>query len=392
MINKKIVVIILSLLMFFSCASRRRLGQERIEEEDLIESFNLDQAKYDKFKVVEKSSPESTIVKKTVEIEKKMEVESISQGKNVEKLKDEEFEKSVEIESKLAPKKNQPEFKKNETLVAVDRPKKGEGPAFVIPEGYPSEYKKYDQTSRPIWNSFSPFFSIGEKFGVQVTYLGLNVGMVEIETKKVVEIANREAYHLQARMISAKYYEYIYSLDDTIDSYIDKEKFLPVKFSLLQRESGQDVDDLQIFDHHERKTHFWYKRFKRGEKKETEQSIFTPQFFQDSFSSLYFVRGLPLEVGMKYEFPILTRAKVWLLKFEVVSKEVIKIAGKDIEAIKVKAETRFPGVLKKKGDILFWYSSDKARKLLKFSAKIKVGTVYGELVHYQPGVKMENLD
>ena len=76
----------------------------------------------------------------------------------------------------------------------------------------------------------------------------------------------------------------------------------------------------------------------------------------------------------------------WLLKIEVMGEEVISINGSDINAFKLKAETHFPGVLQKSGDINFWYSADETRKLVKFQAKIKIGSIYGELVEYKPGI------
>ena len=59
--------------------------------------------------------------------------------------------------------------------------------------------------------------------------------------------------------------------------------------------------------------------------------------------------------------------------------------GKDVKAYRLNAETRFPGVLEKKGDILFWYSADDQKKLMKFEAEVKIGSVSGELVEYSRG-------
>ena len=58
---------------------------------------------------------------------------------------------------------------------------------------------------------------------------------------------------------------------------------------------------------------------------------------------------------------------------------------KDVEAIRIKAETSFPGVLKKRGDIIFWYSNDQTKRVLKFEAKVKIGSIEGLLVGYKPG-------
>jgi hypothetical protein len=101
------------------------------------------------------------------------------------------------------------------------------------------------------------------------------------------------------------------------------------------------------------------------------------------------MRGFALNKGDVYNFPIITRAKMWLLKAEVAGLEEVKVMGKWVKAIKIKAETRFPGVLSKKGDIIFYYSNDPIKKLLKFKAKVKIGSIEGVLVDFKEGRKVD---
>jgi hypothetical protein len=174
-------------------------------------------------------------------------------------------------------------------------------------------------------------------------------------------------------------------LDDVLETYIEKSTFLPVKYSLIQREKKQNVDDLQLFDFKKLKTYNWYKRVKEGNNTDEKAENYIPRFVQDSFSALQFTRGLPLLKGDLYDFPVVTRGKAWLLKIEVLGEELTSVNGKDTKAIKIKAETHFPGVLQKSGDINFWYAADESRRLLKFQAKVKLGSIFGELVEYKAG-------
>ena len=59
-------------------------------------------------------------------------------------------------------------------------------------------------------------------------------------------------------MESAEYFENIYKLNNTLTTYISKENFFPIKYEMRQRESGQNVDDVQLFDEKELKTYFYY--------------------------------------------------------------------------------------------------------------------------------------
>lgn len=262
-------------------------------------------------------------------------------------------------------------------------------PNNVAPADYPEEFKAYDAKSKVLWEKFKPIFNPGEQSIMAVTYLGVTAGHITIQSKEITTLNNKPAYHFYARFKSSDSYRYFYWLDDRLDSYVEKQTFLPMKYSLIQREKKQNVDDLQLFDFKKAVTLNWYKRVKEGSNKDEKGETKIPLYAQDSFSALQFVRGLPLVKGDIYELPVVTRGKFWILKAEVMGEETTSVSGKDMKAIKIKAETNFPGVLKKSGDINFWYGADSDRRLLKFQAKIKLGSLYGEVVEFTPGTKVQ---
>lgn len=285
-------------------------------------------------------------------------------------------EKSTSSISKKVNKKTLVKINKHTPSTKIKRsissiPKKIEQVVF-------DEYEKF-------WTKSRPIVDVGESFIFEVSYFGITAGHIKLTTESEKIVNGKPRYHFNASMRSARFYSAFYSLDDSIDSYIDKESFLPVKYVLTQRESGQSVDDLQIFDHDKNETHVFYKRLKKGKKKVYRKIASIPSSFHDSYSAIHFVRSFPLKIGDKYEFPVITRGKKWILKVDAVKHENIKIMGEYTKAIKIKAETHYPGVLEKKGDINFWFSADRHKKLLKFDAKVKIGTVTGDLVEYQKG-------
>jgi hypothetical protein len=257
---------------------------------------------------------------------------------------------------------------------------------FAYPSDYPQILKDYDAKSEAIWKIFKPIFHQGEQSIMAISYLGVTAGYITIESKDIVKINDRWAYYYFARFKSKDIYSYFYWLDDKLETYIDKITFLPMKYSLIQREKKQNVDDLQLFNFDKLKTYHWYKRVKVGNDKNEKIENYIPRFAQDSFSALQFVRGLPMIKGEKYDFPVITRGQPWLLKVEVLGEEVTSVDGNDILSYRLRAETHFPGVLQKSGDINFWYAADEGRRLLKFKAKVKIGSIYGELIEYKPGV------
>lgn len=258
-------------------------------------------------------------------------------------------------------------------------------PASVYPAGYPEEYKAYDVKSKLVWEKFKPMFYAGEQSVMAITYLGVTAGYITIMSKGISKVKDKDSYHYYARFKSSDSYRYFYWLDDYIESFVEKGSFLPLKYQLIQREKKQNVDDLQLFDFEKMMTYHWFKKVKDGQTKNEKIEKPLPRYAQDSFSALQFVRGLPLTKGDVYEIPVVTRGKIWQLKVEVDGVETTNVNGKDVRAIKIRAETSFPGVLKKSGDIIFWYGAEAERKLLKFQAKVKIGSIFGELVEYRPG-------
>ncbi len=353
-------------MLFFlqSCATKRDKEFVDLDTGKVEETLEIDQVKFDKFIVKKKNKEEQSFS----DSERRSEEKKRSENK-VEKEVPKKSQPNKELKKSKVPKKVLPLIKKKVAKQAKD---------------YPKEFLNYDKVSREVWAEHKPKVYVGEKFTFKVGYLGLTVGHIQMETLPNAEINGREVYHFKARMRSARYYSYIYTLDDSLESFVTTDSFLPLKYVLLQRESGQKVDDLQLFDQEELKTYFFYKRLKEGKKTKREEEKPIPSFFQDSFSALHFVRGLPLKLGETYKFPIVTRGKIWILEMKPERIEEISANGEVFKAIRVNAETRFPGVLEKKGDILFWYSADEERKLLKFEADVKIGSVSGELVEYIP--------
>jgi hypothetical protein len=367
-----------------SCASKEGsiFSSEDKKKDDIEKSFNLSGDQFKKFKVKEVPVSKETEIKTS----KKVEDKKINLPVKVLERK----KKPVSKKNLKAQKKSKTNIKedKTKTTKALTQERPSSTPKVIksqektieeISEEYPPEFLKYDEQAKHVWEKYSRLVFPGEESVFVVRFLGIVAGHIKIKTHGVVKVGDREAYHYSARLKSAEYYNFVYSLDDGLDSFVDVETLLPIKYTLRQRESGQSVDDLQLFDNQTQKSYFWYKRLKKGQTKKIEKETLIPRLFQDSFSALMFVRGLPMIKDSIYKFPIVTRGKIWILEARVHGSDEVKVKGEWVKSWKIKAVTRFPGVLKKKGDILFWYSKDARRSLLKFKAKVKIGSIEGEL-------------
>jgi hypothetical protein len=254
-------------------------------------------------------------------------------------------------------------------------------PINKLPADYPVGLVTLNAKAEKTWKSYQPNHMIGEKIILDIHYLGMTVGKIMVTNNGKKMINGKEVWHFHSRFKSAPFYSNIYELDDTVDTYVTTDQFLSIRYSLIQRESKQDVDDLQLHDRDQMKTFWFYKQKKSdGSIKNKEKNGFIPFYSIDPFSILFFYQGLPLKDGDAFEIPVINKSKILVLKSQVEGREVIETEKGKQRAIRVHATTQYTGETLKSGDLYFWFSDDSRRILLKAQAKIKIGSVTADIV------------
>lgn len=302
----------------------------------------------------------------------------------------EKFEPVAEVQPEaakpVAPKKKTSIVKKNDKTVIVPAvtpvaPVVTASKVKPLPKDYPPELLTINEKAKKVWDLYKPNHFVNEKVYLDIHYLGMTVGKIMVLNKGKEMINNKEVWHFHARFKSAPFYSNIYELDDTVDTYVTTDTFLSNRYSLTQRETKQDVDDLQLHDRDQYKT-FWFYHQKKsdGKVKDKKQEKPIPYYSIDPFSMLFFYQGLPLKDGDIYEIPIINKTKILILRSQVEGREKIETEKGERKAIRVHATTKYTGETLKSGDLYFWFSDDNHRTLLKAQAKIKIGSVTADIV------------
>lgn len=246
-----------------------------------------------------------------------------------------------------------------------------------------NQWKDQDLKSQKLWNQFNPsFINIGEKHILQASYTGINAASIVIEVRPQIRYQSQDVYHFQAKAKTADFYKWIYSLNDIVDSLVDKQNFISWKYSLIQKEKNKDIEDVQFYDRNSLNAYSYYKKSKSGNVSEEKKQNEIPYYGVDYFSSLFFVRGLPLNEKDHYIFPTTTRSETWLMSVKVVAKEKIKLGIGEFSTIKLELMTKYTGDLAKKGPIDIWLSDDDKRILLMAKAVVNIGSIKLELSEY----------
>lgn len=249
-----------------------------------------------------------------------------------------------------------------------------------LPEDYPPELIEVEKKAALVWKKYRPNHDAQDKVILNINYLGMTVGKIMFTNGGKKMMNDKEVWHFHARFKSAPFYSRIYELDDTVDTFVTTDEFLSTRYSLIQRESKQDIDDLQLHDRDQLKTFWFYKRVTKDKTREKKESKYIPYHSLDPFSVVFFYQGLPLKNGDIYEIPLINKTKILNFKSVVEGREDIKTSKGTKKAIRVHATTQYTGDHLKSGELYFWFSDDSSRTLLKAQAKIKIGSVTAEIV------------
>ena len=243
-----------------------------------------------------------------------------------------------------------------------------------------------DKKSMLAFNNFNNVSKVGEEIYIDVDFLGITLGKVYMTRKTDKLIGDKASINFYGRAKSSPFYKYMYELDDHVESFVNKESFIPLKFSMIQEESKKNAKLLQLFDHEKNKCYFKYRKDKKGEITEKEGELLTPKYFLDALASLYFLRGLKFERNAIYQIPIINKGKlsfaiVKVVEFTDISTEL----GDNIPAVKLHIVIKQRGKDEVKADIDYWISNDARRIGLLFEADLKFGSISGETVKFKPG-------
>lgn len=332
----------------FACAGARL---DRLAEKEELPP-ELSKELQEKFKVMEAPAPESA---PTPTPTASPSAETLSVAKKPQKA---ELKKIKQEERKKA----QEEAKKRKLLAKL----------------YPNRRPKTD----PIW--------VGEKMTFDITWLGVSAGEFTLETLPFKYIDQRKVYHIQGRAKSSSVFSIFYRLDDMIESFLDFDSLFTHRFHMSLNETKQTRDSLELHDVEKGKIFYWnrHNRVNR-DPVETKEFFDRTPLSQDTLSTLYYVRTLPLPDKGVVKMPIATEGKTWEGEIHVVRREEINTAAGRFKAVVIRPETKFQGVLKKTGDSHIWLSDDDRRWVLRLEAKVKIGAVLAEIKRIKPGEKPE---
>lgn len=245
-------------------------------------------------------------------------------------------------------------------------------PAFVWPNRRPS--------LDPLW--------IGEQLVYDISYFGVSAGEFTISLEGIKAVNQRKVYHARGVAVSSAVFSVFYRLHDVVESFFDYDGIFSHRFHIVLDESKQTRDSLELNDSEKAQTYYW-NRWNHHSRGYTEVKEYKPipRFSQDSMSAMYYLRTiLPIANGQMVTFPVVSEGKFWDAEITALRREEFDspALGK-VRTIVLKPETKYQGILQKRGDSFLWFTDDEHRYMVKMEAKVKIGTVHATLKKVIPG-------
>lgn len=290
-----------------------------------------------------------------------------------------------ELEKTLLPAKA-PEKKAASKKVVTKKGKKGakveELPAAPQRRQPDLEDDVGFQGRRPLKDPFR----IGEVITHNVHYFKISAGTLALKVKPMVYVNNRKAYNFVTEIKTSSFYSKVYSVDDSVETFVDYETLVPSVYALHVKETGQLREARMLFDENTGQAKFWEKKVtdKNGEEEKKQTWDILP-YSQNVFSAIFYIRNFQWEVGKEVAFRVADDEQNLIFKGKCIRREKIDTELGEMSALVIKPEIILKGKFKPVGDIYIWLSDDEHKYPLRIESKIKIGTLVSEVISIVPG-------
>jgi Protein of unknown function (DUF3108) len=217
-----------------------------------------------------------------------------------------------------------------------------------------------------------PFF-VGEELVFELRWMGLRAGNASMAVSGQVTRDGHDVYHIRSLAESSPFFSVFYYVRDMGETFVDVRELYPWYFHLDQREGSRAVRRTVAFDQ-QRGLAIYTKD------QESPQELKVPLGVQDSLSSFYILRTLPLRVGQSIHLNTFSNGKTYDVEVQILRREKIMAYWGPIDALVVRPLMRFQEILRQKGEVLIWVTDDDRRLPIRMTTAIKVGSIEATLI------------
>ena len=223
-------------------------------------------------------------------------------------------------------------------------------------------------------------FSVGEWLKFRMHYGFLNASYATLQVNSAT-INEKPVYHVVGHGETTGVASWFFKVDDTYESYFDKNDGKPYRFVRKINEGGYTKDVEINFDYKQSKAEL-------NDKKNKKKLNFTLQDnIQDLISAFYFLRNNykteDLEEGKAITLKMLYDDDgVFNFKLKYLGKEIVNTKYGKVECLKFRPLVQSGRVFKEQESLSLWVSNDDNRIPIRIKADLAVGAIKADLDGY----------
>jgi len=214
----------------------------------------------------------------------------------------------------------------------------------------------------PVSTEHDLWFPIGERLEYKLYWGFLPVGRAWFEAVPH-KLGARDCIALRARARTNKIVALIFPVDDEVESIVDAETFLPIRYHQRLHEGDKKRDELVLFDHDDGKA--YWEDLKTHELRIIEIEDDT----RDVLTLTYAMRKTGLDVDETAHFRVLVDDKLYDLECTALERDSVTVGryGR-VPCIKIEPKARFGEIFMRKGQVFLWFTDDARRLCTRMTA------------------------
>ena len=213
-------------------------------------------------------------------------------------------------------------------------------------------------------------FGVGERMEYDIRFGKLHVGSGDMEVLPMDTVRGHDTWHTVFRVSGGIPF---YHVNDRYEGWFDVRTLASLRY-------WQYIDE----GNYEPKRHYEIfpdrREYIEG-KKEPQPSVERPL---DDGSFLYFLRTVPLRVGMDTSFNDYFKADRNPVRIRVLRRETVQVPAGEFNALVVQPAVNTTGMFSEGGEALIWLSDDPAHVILQLKSKLKFGSLNLYMKSYRP--------
>jgi hypothetical protein len=220
-----------------------------------------------------------------------------------------------------------------------------------------------------------PVFATPERLHYAISWVGIPVGESTLTSQGMVDEGAGSTYHFSSTATSNHVLRLLYPVRTRIDSIVDAERFLPIRYTM---------DGRQGFQTRHRELHFDQSNHTVRLTMEGQSRNYpTVEAVQDPLSALYFYRmTATMKEGEVVRIPVHDRKRPKEIVVTAGPVETVTTDAGTFQAVRLKIKQEEEGVFLHEGDITVWITADKRRLPVRMEGRVAIGTVAAELEDY----------